>query len=129
MLRILAQVPAWAKSSAASFTSVSKSTVVVVTSAGSAVVGVVATPVVVVSGRASSLEPYTARIRAELGRTLANSWAAKRALDRVPRTTFAVASTPPIQRALERLARGDPQARGVALAGRLARRVPLSAVS
>jgi flavin-dependent dehydrogenase len=71
-------------------------------------------------GRATSLDPYTARLRAALGRTLAGSWAAKRALDRFPRATFAFASTPPVQRALERLARGDPQARTLSLAGRLA---------
>jgi geranylgeranyl reductase family protein len=72
-------------------------------------------------GRAASLEPYTARVRAALARTFANSWAAKRALDRFPRATFAVAGTRPVQRALERLARGDPQSRPFTAVGRVAR--------
>jgi flavin-dependent dehydrogenase len=78
------------------------------------------------AGRATSLEPYTGRVRSALARTLGSSWAAKRALDRFPRATFAVASTAPLQRALERLARGEPQPRALSLVGRAARRAPLS---
>jgi flavin-dependent dehydrogenase len=81
------------------------------------------------AGRASSLDPYSRRLRAELASTFANSWAAKRLLDRFPRAMFSVARTSPIQRALERLARGDPQAAALAIAGRLIRNVPVSAVS
>jgi geranylgeranyl reductase family protein len=80
-------------------------------------------------GRSSSLEPYTRRLRAALAGTLASSWAAKRVLDRFPRATFAVASTPPLQRALERLARGEPQGRGVSFVGKVARRVPISSAA
>jgi geranylgeranyl reductase family protein len=79
----------------------------------------------VLAGRAGSLEPYTTRVRGALGRTLSSSWAAKRVLDRFPRATFALASTPPLQRALERLARGDPQPRTISMLGKLARAAPL----
>ena len=78
------------------------------------------------AGRAGSLEPYTPALRGALARTLVNSWTAKRALDRFPRATFTLASTRPVQRALERLARGDPQSRSVTVLGRVARLAPLS---
>jgi geranylgeranyl reductase family protein len=81
------------------------------------------------AGRATSLEPYTATVRAALARTLANSWAAKRALDRFPRAAFALARTAPVQRALERLARGDAQPATLTAIGRLARLSHLSSAA
>jgi geranylgeranyl reductase family protein len=59
------------------------------------------------AGRASSLEPYTARVRAELDRTVANSWAAKRALDRFPRIVYGFARVPVVWRFADALLRGE----------------------
>ena len=61
------------------------------------------------AGRAVDLEPYETRVRTALARNLASSWAAKRALDRFPLLLFTIARTGTVQRALERLARGDAQ--------------------
>jgi len=63
------------------------------------------------AGRASGLEPYEAEVKGALSRQLASSWAAKHALDRFPRLMFTVARAGFVQRALERLARGDPHPR------------------
>jgi geranylgeranyl reductase family protein len=62
----------------------------------------------VLEGRAAGLEGYEARVRHALARNLANSWAAKHALDRFPRLLFAIARLEAVQRTLERLARNDP---------------------
>jgi geranylgeranyl reductase family protein len=59
-------------------------------------------------GRSTGLEGYEARVKGALARSLANSWAAKHALDRFPRLLFAVARLEAVQRTLERLARDDP---------------------
>jgi geranylgeranyl reductase family protein len=61
------------------------------------------------AGHATSLEAYETRTRTALARNVATSWAAKRALDRFPLLLFTVARTGTVQRALERLARGDAQ--------------------
>jgi geranylgeranyl reductase family protein len=61
------------------------------------------------AGPATTLEAYDTRVRAALARNLATSWAAKRALDRFPQLLFTAARTGTVQRALERLARGDAQ--------------------
>jgi geranylgeranyl reductase family protein len=74
----------------------------------------------VLGGRAAGLEGYEARVKQALARNLANSWAAKHALDRFPRLLFAIARSESVQRALERLARNDPHP---AAARRLARPV------
>jgi len=59
------------------------------------------------AGRASDLEPYGRALDRELGRLGTASWAAKLAFDRFPRTTYTIASTPPVWRAFERLIVGD----------------------
>jgi geranylgeranyl reductase family protein len=59
------------------------------------------------AGRAQGLEPYDGRVRSALGHGLSNAWAAKLALECLPRLVFAVARTESVQRALEALARGE----------------------
>jgi geranylgeranyl reductase family protein len=59
------------------------------------------------AGRSPSLDTYGARLSARLARHLWASWGVKGALDRFPRTTFAVARTRLVWRAVERLVRGD----------------------
>jgi geranylgeranyl reductase family protein len=59
------------------------------------------------AGRAPSLDAYGARLSARLARHLWASWGVKGALDRFPRTTFAVARTRLVWRSVERLVRGD----------------------
>jgi flavin-dependent dehydrogenase len=59
-------------------------------------------------GRTPGLEGYETRVKDALARNLANSWAAKQALDRFPRLLFTIARLEAVQRTLERLARGDP---------------------
>ena len=65
------------------------------------------------AGRARTLEPYDAAAKELLSPHFAASWAGKRALDRFPLLLFTVARAEFVQRALERLARGDPQGTGI----------------
>jgi geranylgeranyl reductase family protein len=60
-----------------------------------------------VAGRAESLEPYSVRLAQRLATHLWASWGVKVALDRFPRATFALASTPLVWNAVERIVRGD----------------------
>ena len=60
------------------------------------------------AGRTADLGAYDGAIRRRLARELANSWAAKHALDRFPRLMFTLARSELVQAALERLARGEP---------------------
>jgi hypothetical protein len=80
----------------------------------------------VLAGRAETVEPYTARLADALGPLAKASWGAKLALDRYPRTTFALARAPLVWPVVERLVRGDieapNEARGLA-------RPPLKAIA
>jgi geranylgeranyl reductase family protein len=58
-------------------------------------------------GRNTSLDPYGSRLAGLLATHLWASWGVKGALDRFPRTTFALASTRIVWRAVERLVRGE----------------------
>jgi flavin-dependent dehydrogenase len=58
-------------------------------------------------GRASSLDPYDARLSRELGPLAAASWGAKIALDRYPRLTFTLGRAPLAWGVVTRLLRGD----------------------
>ena len=59
------------------------------------------------AGRAATLDSYGPRLAARLARHLWASWGVKGALDRFPRTTFAIARTQIVWRAVERLVRGE----------------------
>jgi geranylgeranyl reductase family protein len=59
------------------------------------------------AGRADALDPYGPRLASRLARQVWASWGVKGALDRFPRTTFAVARTQIVWRAVERLVRGE----------------------
>jgi geranylgeranyl reductase family protein len=61
----------------------------------------------VLAGRAPGLEPYGPRLARRLATHLWASWGVKVALDRFPRMTFALASTPLVWGAVERIVRGD----------------------
>jgi geranylgeranyl reductase family protein len=80
----------------------------------------------VLAGRAETVEPYTARLADAVGPLAKASWGAKLALDRYPRTTFALARAPLVWPVVERLVRGDikapNEARGLA-------RPPLKAIA
>ena len=80
----------------------------------------------VLAGRAETVEPYTGRLAKALGSLADASWGAKVALDRYPRTTFALARAPLVWPVVERLVRGDisapSEARGLA-------RPPLKAIA
>jgi flavin-dependent dehydrogenase len=80
----------------------------------------------VLAGRAETVEPDTARLADALGPLAKASWGAKLALDRYPRTTFALARAPLVWPVVERLVRGDikapNEARGLA-------RPPLKAIA
>jgi hypothetical protein len=77
------------------------------------------------AGRAETLNPYGPRLTRRLATHLWASWGVKVALDRFPRATFALASTPVVWGAVERIVRGDAadvgEIRGIA-------RPPLKAV-
>jgi hypothetical protein len=72
------------------------------------------------------VDPYTDRLAEALGPLAKASWGAKIALDRYPRTTFALARAPLVWPVVERLVRGDikapDEARGLA-------RPPLKAIA
>jgi geranylgeranyl reductase family protein len=57
--------------------------------------------------RAESLDAYGPRLATRLATHLWASWGVKVALDRFPRATFALASTPVVWGAVERIVRGD----------------------
>jgi geranylgeranyl reductase family protein len=80
----------------------------------------------VLAGRAETVEPYTDRLAEALGSLAKASWGAKIALDRYPRTTFALARAPLVWPVVERRVRGDikapDEARGLA-------RPPLKAIA
>jgi geranylgeranyl reductase family protein len=59
------------------------------------------------AGRATSLDGYGPRLTARLARHLWASWSVKGALDRFPRTAFALAQAPLVWRAVERVVRGE----------------------
>jgi geranylgeranyl reductase family protein len=59
------------------------------------------------AGRAQTLDAYGSRLSARLATHLWASWGVKVALDRFPRATFALASTPVVWGAVERIVRGD----------------------
>jgi geranylgeranyl reductase family protein len=61
----------------------------------------------VLSEQATTLEPYGPRLAGRLATHLWASWGVKVALDRFPRMTFALASTPVVWGAVERIVRGD----------------------
>ena len=69
-------------------------------------------------GRAPSLDPYARALARAVGPQAAASWGAKLALDRFPRSTFALARGPFVWRAIEGLIRGElghlGEARGAA---------------
>jgi geranylgeranyl reductase family protein len=58
-------------------------------------------------GRAEGLEPYGERLTKQLATHLWASWGVKAALDRFPRTTFAIARSRIVWRTVERLVRGE----------------------
>jgi geranylgeranyl reductase family protein len=61
----------------------------------------------VLAGRADGLEPYADEVERRITPLTSAGWGAKRAFDRFPRTTFAIARIPVTFRALEKLLRGD----------------------
>jgi geranylgeranyl reductase family protein len=80
----------------------------------------------VLAGRAETVDAYSERLSSALAPLAAASWAAKIALDRFPRATFALARAPLVWPVVERLVRGDigapREARGLA-------RPPLKAIA
>jgi geranylgeranyl reductase family protein len=61
----------------------------------------------VLAGRSDGLEPYEAAVERMITPLARAGWAAKRAFDRFPRTTFALARLPVTFRAVEKLVRGE----------------------
>jgi len=61
----------------------------------------------VLAGRSSGLEPYEAAVERRITPLARAGWAAKRAFDRFPRTTFALARLPVTFRVVEKLVRGE----------------------
>jgi geranylgeranyl reductase family protein len=59
------------------------------------------------AGRAESLEPYAGAVARQITPLTTAGWGAKRAFERFPRTTFALARLPVTFRALEKLLQGD----------------------
>jgi geranylgeranyl reductase family protein len=80
----------------------------------------------VLAGRAETVEPYAERLTHAVGPLAGASWGAKIALDRFPRTTFALARAPLVWPVVERLVRGDISAPGEA---RGLSRPPLKAIA
>jgi geranylgeranyl reductase family protein len=75
----------------------------------------------VLEGRAQTVEPYAPRLTRALAGHLWASWGLKVALDRFPRAAFALAKTPPVWGAIEKVVRGELKdvsaARGLARPG------------
>ncbi len=61
----------------------------------------------VLAGRADGLEPYEAAVERRITPLTRAGWGAKRAFERFPRTTYALARLPVTFRALEKLLRGE----------------------
>jgi flavin-dependent dehydrogenase len=61
----------------------------------------------VLAGRAETLEPYQEAVERHIAPLTRAGWGAKRAFERYPRTTYALARLPVTFRALEKLLRGD----------------------
>jgi geranylgeranyl reductase family protein len=61
----------------------------------------------ILDGREDTFDGYAGDVVQTLGPNAAASWSAKVALDRFPRSVFAIVSLPPFWRMLERLVRGD----------------------
>ncbi len=61
----------------------------------------------VLAGRAETLEPYQAAVERRIAPLTRAGWGAKRAFERFPRATYAVARLPVTFRALEKLLRGE----------------------
>jgi geranylgeranyl reductase family protein len=61
----------------------------------------------VLGGRETTLEPYGPRLGRQLAVHLWASWGIKVALDRFPRTTFAITKTRPVWNVIEKLVRGE----------------------
>jgi geranylgeranyl reductase family protein len=59
------------------------------------------------AGHAESLEAYSAAVDQELGALTYASWAAKRALDRFPRSSFAIVRSRLLRPAVEQIIRGE----------------------
>ena len=63
----------------------------------------------ILAGRAVDFTPYAGELRRRLAVQAAASWRAKTALDRFPRTTFALLQAPLAWRAIESLLRADAE--------------------
>ena len=74
----------------------------------------------VLAGRAQDLLPYQAAVERRIAPLTRAGWGAKRAFERFPRTTYAVARLPITFRALEKLLQGDLPEPGAARGGELA---------
>jgi geranylgeranyl reductase family protein len=61
----------------------------------------------VLAGRAEGLEPYAEAVERRITPLTTAGWGAKRAFDRFPRTTFAIARLPITFKVVEKLLRGD----------------------
>ena len=61
----------------------------------------------VLAGRAAGLEPYAAAVERRITPLTTAGWGAKRAFDRFPRTTFALARLPLTFNVVEKLLRGE----------------------
>ena len=61
----------------------------------------------VLAGRADDLAPYSERLVSRLATHLWASWGVKAALDRFPRTAFAIARARVVWRAVEHLVQGE----------------------
>jgi geranylgeranyl reductase family protein len=61
----------------------------------------------VLAGRAEGLEPYAEAVERRITPLTTAGWGAKRAFDRFPRTTFAIARLPLTFKVVEKLLRGD----------------------
>jgi geranylgeranyl reductase family protein len=61
----------------------------------------------VLAGRADGLEPYAEAVERRITPLTMAGWGAKRAFDRFPRTTFAIARLPLTFKVVEKLLRGD----------------------
>jgi hypothetical protein len=61
----------------------------------------------VLAGRADNLDSYQAAVERRIAPLTRAGWGAKRAFERFPRTTYALARLPVTFRALEKLLRGE----------------------
>ena len=68
----------------------------------------------VLAGRADGLEPYEQAVARRIAPLTSAGWGAKRAFERFPRTTYALARLPITFRALEKLLRGELATPGAA---------------